>query len=335
MIPRTATQFQPDTWKNELAQAISNPLELLKLLDLEDSPLKEQLDQRPDFRLRVPKGFVAKMKKGDPDDPLLRQVLPIVAEQQITPGYLSDPVGDLHAETVPGVLHKYQGRALLVTTGACGIHCRYCFRRHFPYSESNPASGQWQQAMDYIRQTPSIDEVLLSGGDPLSLSDEKLAGLVSAIEKIPHIKRLRIHTRMPVVLPERIDQNLLNWISNSRLQMVMVIHANHANEIDDELQQVMNQLADSRVTLLNQSVLLQGVNDTPESLIQLSEKLFDVRVLPYYLHLLDPVQGSAHFDVSREKAITLIGEVRDQLPGYLVPKLVWEKPGAASKLSVP
>ncbi len=337
IIPRTAAifnQISHSSWKNELANAISSPLELLRMLDLHETPLAQQLDAMPDFRLRVPRGFVAKMKKGDPDDPLLRQVLPLADENIELPGYLSDPVGDLASEVVPGVLHKYQGRALLVTTGACGIHCRYCFRRHFPYGESNPSTGQWQQALDYIRKTSSINEVILSGGDPLSLTDQKLADLVAEIDQIPHIKRLRIHTRMPVILPERIDHNFLNWISSTRLETIMVIHANHANEIDKKVKIAMAVLKRLNVTLLNQSVLLHGVNDSAEALITLSEKLFDVGVLPYYLHLLDPVKGAAHFDVDRDQAIKIMNQVRDRLPGYLVPKLVWEKAGAAAKLSV-
>ncbi len=337
IIPRTATIDNQisQNWKNELANAISSPLELLRMLDLHETPLAQQLEASPDFRLRVPRGFVAKMKKGDPDDPLLRQVLPLAKENIDQAGYLIDPVGDLASEVVPGVLHKYQGRALLVTTGACGIHCRYCFRRHFPYGESNPSTGQWQQALDYIRETPSINEVILSGGDPLSLTDQKLANLVAEIEKIPHIKRLRIHTRMPIILPERIDHNFLNWVSSTRLKTIMVIHANHANEIDKKVKVAMAVLKRLNITLLNQSVLLRGVNNSALALTELSEKLFDVGVLPYYLHLLDPVQGAAHFDVDRTQAMKIMDEVRDQLPGYLVPKLVWEKPGATSKLTIP
>ncbi len=334
MIPRTATLFQPKSWKNILADSISKPMELLHALDLQDTPLAQQLDMTPNFRLRVPRGFVAKMKKGDPNDPLLQQVLPLTKENIELPGYLTDPVGDLDSEVVPGVLHKYQGRALLVTTGACGIHCRYCFRRHFPYAESNPSSGQWREALDYIRNTHSINEVLLSGGDPLSLDDQKLTHLVNEIETIDHVKRLRIHSRMPVILPERINDQLLSWISSTRLKIIVVIHANHANEIDSKVGEAMSELTRNGVTLLNQSVLLRGINDSVEALEELSENLFSVGILPYYLHLLDPVQGAAHFDIPREQASQLMDKLRDQLPGYLVPKLVWEKPGAGSKLPI-
>ncbi len=333
MIHRTAPVFQP-LWKTELANAISSPVELLQLLDLQETSLTQELDISPDFRLRVPRGFVAKMKKGDPDDPLLRQILPLAKENIDLTGYLSDPVGDLNAEVVAGVLHKYQGRALLVTTGACGVHCRYCFRRHFPYGDSNPSAGQWQQALQYIRKTTSINEVILSGGDPLSLTDQKLAALVTKIDQIPHIKRLRIHTRMPVILPERIDTHLLDWINSIHLKTIMVIHANHANEIDTKVSDAMAELSNNGITLLNQSVLLRGVNDSSESLIMLSERLFDIGVLPYYLHLLDPVRGAAHFDIDRHQAAGIMEKVRDQLPGYLVPKLVWEKAGANSKITI-
>ncbi|MFK8066795.1 MAG: EF-P beta-lysylation protein EpmB [Gammaproteobacteria bacterium] len=333
IITRTATAFQPE-WQNLLANAISSPMELLHQLDLHESPLAQQLDIQPDFRLRVPVGFVEKMKKGDPNDPLLLQVLPLAKENIKKVGFISDPVGDLASEVVPGVLHKYQGRALLVTTGACGIHCRYCFRRHFPYGDSNPSTGQWQTAIDYISSSDSINEVLLSGGDPLSLTDKKLAILIAELNKISHVKRLRIHTRMPVVLPERIDNHFLDLIKSAKQKVIMVIHANHANEIDHNLQAVMDKLTKAGVTLLNQSVLLRGINDTAESLVDLSEKLFEINVMPYYLHLLDPVQGAAHFNIEREEATTIMESVRDQLPGYLVPKLVWEKPGANSKLAI-
>ncbi len=333
MIPRSEADFQPQ-WKKLLANAVSSPMELLHMLELENSTLAQSLDASPSFRLRVPRGFIGKMKKGDPEDPLLKQVLPLTEENLTQPGYQTDPVGDLAAEAVDGVLHKYQGRALLITTGACGIHCRYCFRRHFPYAQSNPARDQWQQALDYIRKTPSVTEVILSGGDPLSLSDQKLARLVCRIEQIPHVKRLRIHSRMPVILPERIDRHLLDWIGTTHLQTIMVIHANHANEIDRTVAHSMNELAKTGVTLLNQSVLLAGVNDSFDALIALSERLFEAHVMPYYLHLLDPVQGAAHFNVECDHALALMEQIRNRLPGYLVPKLVQEKPGAGSKITI-
>lgn len=334
MIHRTDSAVQQEKWKIELGNAITSPLELLRLLDLDKTDLARQLDSIPEFRLRVPRCFVSRMRKADPDDPLLRQVLPLAIENRISPGFVKDPVGDLQSETVPGVLHKYHGRALLVTTGACGIHCRYCFRRHFPYSDSNPSVDQWRQALSYIRQTDSISEVLLSGGDPLSLSDQKLSSLIKAIELIPHVKRLRIHSRMPVVLPARIEPQFLNMFDGSRLKTIMVIHANHANEIDVEVHKTMSDLRDSGMTLLNQSVLLRKVNDNVDALADLSEKLFEFGVLPYYLHLLDPVQGAAHFNIEQNEAMVLINHLRTRLPGYMVPRLVWEKPGAAFKITI-
>lgn len=334
MIHRTEPAFQQERWKIELANAITSPIELLRLLDLDNTGLARQLDYIPDFRLRVPPGFVSRMRKADPDDPLLLQVLPLAIENRNVHGFVKDPVGDLLSETTPGVLHKYHGRALLVTTGACGIHCRYCFRRHFPYSDSNPSLDQWQQALNYIHQTNSVSEVLLSGGDPLSLSDQKLSSLIRAIELIPHVKRLRIHSRMPVILPSRIEPQFLDILNRSRLNTIMVIHANHANEIDVSVHRAMNDLRNSGVTLLNQSVLLHKVNDHVDALTDLSEKLFNIGVLPYYLHLLDPVQGAAHFNVRQNEAIGLINHLRARLPGYLVPRLVWEKPGAASKITI-
>lgn len=334
MIHRTEPTVQQEKWKIELGNAITSPLELLRLLDLDKTDLARQLDSMPEFRLRVPRCFVSRMRKADPDDPLLRQVLPLAIENRISPGFVKDPVGDLQSEIVPGVLHKYHGRALLVTTGACGIHCRYCFRRHFPYSDSNPSVDHWQKALNYIRQTDSISEVLLSGGDPLSLSDQKLSSLIKAIELIPHVKRLRIHSRMPVVLPARIETQFLNMLGGSRLKTIMVIHANHANEIDVEVHKTMSELHGSGVTLLNQSVLLHKVNDNVDTLADLSEKLFESGVLPYYLHLLDPVQGAAHFNIEKNEAMGLIRHLRTRLPGYLVPRLVWEKPGAAFKITI-
>ncbi len=271
------------------------------------------------------------MRKGDIDDPLLRQVLPLAEEEAEVPGFIGDPVGDLAAAAVPGVLHKYRGRVLLVTTGACAVHCRYCFRRHFPYADSNPSVQQWQGALEYIHGHSDITEVILSGGDPLAFSDSRLADLVEQVAAIPHVKRLRIHTRLPIVLPSRVDKNLLAWLQRTRLQKVVVVHANHANEIDEEVRAAMRKLRDAGTMLLNQSVLLKGVNDSAEELADLSERLFEAGILPYYLHLLDRVQGAAHFEVDRARALWLMQVLRARLPGYLVPRLVREQPGADSK----
>ncbi|MGH8614471.1 MAG: EF-P beta-lysylation protein EpmB [Gammaproteobacteria bacterium] len=331
MIARTQAMFESGDWRDEFANAVSDPKELLELLELSNTSLAAAVLSAPAFRLRVPRGFIARMCKGNPKDPLLLQVLPLQAEQYKVPGYGPDPVGDLRAETVPGVLHKYHGRALLVATGACAVHCRYCFRRHFPYSASNPAADGWRQALEYIRADPSIREVLLSGGDPLSLPDSRLGELAQCIAGIAHVRRLRVHSRVPIVVPKRVNRALITWLTATRLSAVLVVHANHANEIDDEVRAAMHELAKTGVTVLNQSVLLRGINDSPEALALLSERLFEARVLPYYLHLLDPVQGAAHFAVDRAVAVRLQRDLSALLPGYLVPKLVWEEAGAAYK----
>ena len=246
-------------------------------------------------------------------------------------GFGPDPVGDLAAHKAPGVLHKYHGRVLLTATGACAIHCRYCFRRHFPYAEANASAEHWREALDYVALHPDVREVILSGGDPLTLSDRRLAEFVQTIEDIPHVERLRLHTRLPVVLPERVTQELCAWLSDTRLKTVVVIHANHAQELDETTHLACKRLADSGATLLNQSVLLRGVNDSVAALTHLSEALFAAGVLPYYLHLLDRVQGAAHFDVNEEVARQLLLGLNSRLPGYLVPRLVREVPGAPGK----
>jgi len=328
MIPRSAD------WKNALARAVREPAELLALLELPSELLPEARRAAEDFPLRVPRGYVARMVKGDASDPLLRQVLPLGEERLSVPGFVTDPVGDLAASTVPGLLHKYSGRALLVATGACAVHCRYCFRRHFPYAEENPARGRWGAALDYLAAHDDIEEVILSGGDPLVLDTARLAELTRELEAIPHLRRLRIHTRLPIVLPERVDRSLLEWLQVGRLQPVMVIHANHANELGGTVREALAALRGAQIPLLNQTVLLRGVNDSPEALTNLSDRLFRSGVLPYYLHMLDPVKGAAHFEVGEKRAIVLMEELRTGLPGYLVPKLVREIAGEASKQPV-
>jgi EF-P beta-lysylation protein EpmB len=317
-----------------MADSVRDPGELLALLDLDPRWLEPARRAASAFPLRVPRAFIGRMRKGDPADPLLRQVLPLGEELDEVPGFTRDPVGDLPSVAARGLLHKYQGRVLLITTGACGVHCRYCFRRHFPYAEENARSGEWQQALDYLKGDASINEVILSGGDPLTLSDGRLAALVRALEAIPHIKRLRIHTRQPVVLPSRVDEPLLAWLKACRLQKVVVLHMNHAREMDEAVQAACARLREAGATLLNQAVLLRGVNDSAETLRELSETLFAAGVLPYYLNLLDPVAGAAHFDVPETEALELMAAIRACLPGYLVPKLVREVPGAPSKMPV-
>ena len=330
MITRSLRLQQPPYWQTLLSQAITEPEQLLHELRLPQSLLPVAARASSEFKLRVPRGFLARMRQGDPDDPLLRQILPLGEELHSVPGYSTDPLDELDTMPAAGVLHKYRGRVLLTLTGACAIHCRYCFRRHYPYNEANPTRDH-DKTIDYLRRQPEVREVILSGGDPLTLSDSRLAGLVSSIETIARVKRLRIHSRLPIVLPERIDPSLLEWMSATRLQIVLVIHSNHANELDANVDRAMNRLRQAGVTLLNQSVLLRGINDRPGDLVDLSERLFAADVLPYYLHQLDPVQGAAHFSVSDRDARLLVEEMRRQLPGYLVPRLVREHPGRASK----
>jgi EF-P beta-lysylation protein EpmB len=317
-------------WQDELANGITSADELLEELALQH--LSNKVVRKPGFRLLVPRAYAAKMRKGDADDPLLKQVLPILAEN--SPSGLTDPVGDLDAMTTPGLLHKYKGRALLVTTGACAIHCRYCFRRHFPYADANAGRQEWKDALGYLAAHDDIREVILSGGDPLVLDNAKLERLLTALEQIPHLEWLRIHSRLPVVLPSRIDDEFIALLQKLRLRKTFVIHANHANELTTNEFHAMHRLRSCGTTLLNQSVLLKGVNDSSTALINLSKRLYEGGVLPYYLHLLDPVQGAMHFDVSQQKAVTLVDSVSKALPGYLVPRLVRETPGEPAKTAI-
>jgi EF-P beta-lysylation protein EpmB len=330
MIPRIPhTEHRPE-WQSLLARAIKSADELLRLLEIDPAGLRIQ-PLANDFPLRVPRGFVSRMARGDIHDPLLRQVLPVSEETRQVEGYCHDPLAELATMPSPGLLHKYHGRALLTVTGACAVHCRYCFRRHFPYSDANPATEHLEQSIRYLEQHLDIGEIILSGGDPLSLADNRLQALCERLSELPQLHTLRIHTRLPVVLPERVDAGLLGWISAQRMKVVMVLHCNHANEIDAEVRAAMQRLTQAGVTLLGQSVLLRGVNDSAESLVRLSEALFGAGILPYYLHMLDRVQGAAHFAVSDARARELHARVRGSLPGYLVPRLVQEIPGADSK----
>jgi len=321
-------------WQRELARAVTRPEELLELLQLDPALPGLNYAQAKQFPLRVPRGFVARMRRGDPRDPLFLQVWPSTAELLEVPGYSFDAVGDLERLKDGGIIHKYQGRALLITTGACGVHCRYCFRRHFPYSEALASRNHWQAALAQLAADPSINEVILSGGDPLSLSDDKLATLAEGLTKIPHIRRLRIHTRQPVVLPERVDASLLGWLQTIPLQKVMVVHINHPNEVDERVREALLELRKCGITLLNQSVLLNGINDTPQVLGELSDTLFASGVLPYYLHILDRTHGTAHFDVDEPTAQSLLQALNAKLPGFLVPRLVRERAGAPGKVPI-
>jgi EF-P beta-lysylation protein EpmB len=328
MIPQST---HDTNWQHALANAIKSPDQLLEQLQLTDHLNAIDAELIKQFPLRVPQAYVDKMQIGDANDPLLRQVFPLIDEAFNPDHFVADPVGDALAISSPGVLQKYHGRALLLTTGACAIHCRYCFRRHFPYGDSNPLASQWQETIVQLQNDHSVNEVILSGGDPLALSDEKLSKLVADISLIPHIKRLRIHTRLPVVLPQRIDEKCITWIQNTRLQVVMVIHANHANELDKTSSEALYKLDNGGCQLLNQAVLLKGINDSETDLVNLSERLFELNVMPYYLHLLDRVKGASHFEVSEQTGIDLINAIRKKLPGYLVPRLVREQQGEASK----
>jgi EF-P beta-lysylation protein EpmB len=307
--------------------AVRDVAELAALLDLPLAALDALATS--DFPVLVPRGFVARMRKRDPRDPLLLQVLPRRAETAEIAGFTADAVREqgLAAE---GVIEKYPGRVLLIASGACPVHCRYCFRRHFPYGEQLAARGGWDAAVERVRARADVREAILSGGDPLSLSNRKLGELVAKLESTS-IETLRIHTRFPVIVPERVDDGLLRLLTETRLRTVVVIHCNHANEIDDGVAAALRSLRVAAGALLNQSVLLRDVNDSAETLAALSERLFDAGVLPYYLHLLDPVAGAAHFDVSAAEGLDLVAQLRARLPGYLVPRLVRETPGRLSK----
>lgn len=321
-------------WQALWREAIRDPHELLRVLGLESLGERLGAQAHRDFPMRVPRGFVARMAHGDPHDPLLRQVLPLADEELRVTGFGVDAVGDLDAREATGVLHKYHGRALLIATGSCAIHCRYCFRRHFPYAEQTAASGSWAHATATLAADPDLHEVILSGGDPLALSTAKLAQLTEQLREFGQLRRLRIHSRLPVVLPERVDDELLAWLGQLPWQCVLVIHANHANEIDAAVLDACVALRAAGVSVLNQSVLLKGVNDSATSLIALSERLFEAGVLPYYLHQLDRVHGAAHFEVDDRRALELHAHLSARLPGYLVPRLVREVAGAPAKLAV-
>ncbi|MCU0234406.1 MAG: EF-P beta-lysylation protein EpmB [Thermoanaerobaculales bacterium] len=330
----TSEPWPAGDWRRLLAEAVGDADELLALLGLDGRVRSATPAGGRRFPLRVPRGFVARMRRGDPADPLLRQVLPLAEEDVPAPGFSADPLGELAAPPVAGVLHKYEGRALVVATGACAVHCRYCFRRHFPYAEHHAPGGGWQATLDRIAADPGIAELILSGGDPLTLSDARLAELARAADRLPQLRRFRVHTRLPIVLPQRVDETLVEWLRAMELPTVVVVHANHANEIDDDVRRALAALRATGASLLNQSVLLAGVNDSAAALAGLSETLLDAGVLPYYLHMLDPVAGSAHFAVAESRAAGLVRELAARLPGYLVPRLVREVAGAPSKLAV-
>jgi EF-P beta-lysylation protein EpmB len=319
------------SWQEAMKDAVREPAELVRLLKLPPETVAAAHESARRFPLFVPRGYVARMRPGDVGDPLLRQVLPLADELQVVPGFMTDPVGDAAAVRQPGLLHKYRGRALLVTTGICAIHCRYCFRRHFAYGDSPRSLDEWRPALDEIAGDDSIHEVILSGGDPLTIVDSTLAALVAELSGIGHLRRLRVHTRLPVLIPERVTEALIATLRRSPLAPIMVVHANHVNELDADVAAALARLADAGIVLLNQSVLLAGVNDSVAAQESLCERLVDLRVMPYYLHQLDRVAGAAHFEVPIETGRRIIKALRERLPGYAVPRYVQEFPGATGK----
>ncbi|MGI9470822.1 MAG: EF-P beta-lysylation protein EpmB [Rubripirellula sp.] len=339
--PHQESDLPPVDWQTAMKRAIRSPRELRQILGLEDPlpiPPGTERSEPPkyeqDFGTFVPLEFLSLMRHGDPADPLLRQVLSVPAEGQSASGFTADPVGDLQALASHGVLHKYHGRALVLTTGACGVHCRYCFRREFPYQSTSSRSDDWRPSLDYLRENEDVEEVILSGGDPLTTTDGKLSELLTSIEAIDHVRRLRIHSRMPVVIPQRVTPELIERLAKSRLAVWMVIHANHPRELSANVLAGLGRLVDAGIPVLNQAVLLRGVNDEANALIELCRTLVNHRVQPYYLHQLDRVQGAAHFEVSVERGQQLISKLRDVLPGYAVPQYVVEEAGSPSKTPI-
>lgn len=326
MIPASELSWRFESWQHQLKHAVRDPEELLRRLGLEASALA--IDLRPDFPVRVPEAFIARMSPGNADDPLLRQVLPLLDERVTTPGYGLDPLAESNATLSPGLLQKYNGRALAITTGACAVHCRYCFRRHFPYGDSGALSSKH---LAELANRSDVQELILSGGDPLSLQDAILARLLDEIDELPHIRRIRLHTRLPIVIPARVTGELLRMLADRRTTVTVVVHANHAQELDQDTSDALSALKQSSTALLNQSVLLAGVNDNVDTLTDLSNRLGDIGVMPYYLHMPDAVTGTQHFDVTEIQARQIMAELRARLPGYLVPRLVREEPGKDSK----
>ncbi|SDR81282.1 L-lysine 2,3-aminomutase [Halopseudomonas xinjiangensis] len=335
MIHVSSAPVESVSWQSLLAGSITDPAELLRRLGLSEDLLAPAIAASGSFALRVPEPYLSRMRPGDPNDPLLRQVLPLGEELVDQPGYVTDPLGEQHANARPGIIHKYHGRLLLVVSAGCAVNCRYCFRRHFPYADNSLSTSEWQDALDYIRSDTSIAEVIYSGGDPLAANDRRLAWLTQEIAAIPHVRRLRVHTRLPVVIPQRVTPALLDALCGTRLPVTMVLHCNHANELDRELADAVRRLRNGGITLLNQAVLLRGVNDSLGAQMALSESLGDHGVLPYYLHVLDQVKGASHFHVPDEQAIALVGRMMIRLPGFLVPRLVREIAGEPGKVPLP
>ena len=316
-------------WQKILTHGFTSANQLLSFLELSHLNASDLAEKQ--FASRVPLGFAKRMQKGNPQDPLLLQVLAVDAELEVKEGYIPDPLQELKVNPLKGLIHKYHGRVLLTLTGACAVNCRYCFRRHFPYEDNNPGRQGWREICDYIAKDSSITEVILSGGDPLLASDTVLSELIQQLETIPHIHTLRIHSRMPVVLPERVDAGFLEILKSTRLNKVIVLHCNHAQELDEQVKITCQNLQQAGCHVLNQTVLLAGINDDAKVLAALSQRLFSYGVLPYYLHVLDKVSGAAHFDLPDAKVKSIYQQLQGMLPGYLVPRLVREEPAKLSK----
>lgn len=329
-IPATSITNDND-WLLEIKHAIKDLDTLAEKLNLNLTSVLTGKHAHKAFQLMVPMPYLERIEKGNLNDPLLRQILPIDEEMKQVEGYVTDPLAELDHNPKKALVHKYSSRILVITSGSCAINCRYCFRRHFPYGDNHLAPAEWDSLLSYIQTHPQINEVILSGGDPLMMKDKQLSQLISRLEALPQLKRLRIHTRLPVVIPSRINNELLNWASQTRLKVIMVLHINHANEIDGKVIEACSKLAKIGVRLLNQGVILKNVNDTAEAQIALSEALFDADILPYYMFTLDPVEGASHFDITIDQAQQLMGQVAANLPGYLVPKLAKEIPGKTAK----
>lgn len=332
MIQQAELSVEP-LWQKELKTGFSRPKELLAFLNIEEAYTDIDEDARRLFPMRVPRPFARLMVEGNRLDPLLLQVLPVADEFEKVAGFVTDPLQEQN-NAVPGLLHKYRSRVLIIFKGGCAVNCRYCFRRHFPYQENQVNKTQLNQHLKYVRDNKEINEVILSGGDPLMAKDETIDWFITELEQIPHIRRLRIHTRLPVVIPSRVTNTLASRLAQSPLKVVVVLHINHANEIGSELIEKCQQMRENNITLLNQAVLLKGINDTLDTQVALQEALFEADILPYYLHLFDKVEGASHFYLNDDVALELYKDMMAALPGFLLPKLVREIGGETSKTPV-
>jgi len=318
-------------WQIELSQCITDMASLIEFLDLPADWVKKNTLAQSVFQLKVPRPYLNRINKQDPNDPLLLQILPLSQELIDTKGYTQDPLAEKQYNPIPGVLHKYTSRILVTTAGACSINCRYCFRRHFPYENNAVNTDHWDHIKKYLHQHPHVNEVILSGGDPLLLKDSQILNIYQSISQVPSIKRIRIHTRLPIAIPQRITDKLVAAVTSCDVKPIIVIHCNHPQEIDNDVAQALNLLYQAGICVLNQTVLLKGINDHSQTLVGLSEKLFECNVMPYYLHALDKVQNTSHFDIPISQAQSIHGQLKAILPGFLVPKLVKEDPHQSNK----